>query len=69
MPIPDEKVEEVRTAADLVEVAEDYVQLKQSGSRYMGLCPFHKRGYTLVQRRSGPEPLLLLRLPGRGRCL
>jgi len=41
MPIPDEKVDEVRTAADLVEVAEDYVQLKQSGSRYMGLCPFH----------------------------
>jgi len=41
MPIPDEKVEEVRAAADLVEVAGDYVQLKQSGSRYMGLCPFH----------------------------
>jgi len=41
MPIPDEKVEEVRTSADLVEVSEDYVQLKQSGSRYMGLCPFH----------------------------
>ena len=41
MAIPDEKVEEVRTAADLVEVAGDYVQLKQSGSRYMGLCPFH----------------------------
>ncbi|MEF8864448.1 MAG: DNA primase [Salinibacter sp.] len=41
MPIPDEKVEEVRTAVDLVEVAEDYVQLDQSGSRYMGLCPFH----------------------------
>ncbi|WP_103028915.1 DNA primase [Salinibacter altiplanensis] len=41
MPIPDEKIEEVRTATDLVEVAEDYVQLKQSGSRYMGLCPFH----------------------------
>jgi len=41
MPIPDEKIEEVRTAVDLVEVAEDYVQLKQSGSRYMGLCPFH----------------------------
>ena len=41
MPIPDEKVEEVRTAVDLVEVADDYVQLEQSGSRYMGLCPFH----------------------------
>jgi len=41
MPIPDEKIEETRAAADLVEVAGDYVQLKQSGSRYMGLCPFH----------------------------
>jgi DNA primase len=41
MPIPDEKVEEVRAAADLVDVAGDYVQLKRSGSRFMGLCPFH----------------------------
>lgn len=41
MPIPDEKIEEVRLAADLVEVAGDYVQLKQSGSRYKALCPFH----------------------------
>ncbi|MFB6248552.1 MAG: DNA primase [Salinibacter sp.] len=41
MPIPDEKIEEVRAAADIVDVAGDYVQLKQSGSRFMGLCPFH----------------------------
>jgi DNA primase len=41
MPIPDEKIEEVRAAADLVDVAGDYVQLKRSGSRFMGLCPFH----------------------------
>jgi len=41
MPIPDEKVEEVRAAADVVDVAGDYVQLKRSGSRFMGLCPFH----------------------------
>jgi len=41
MPIPDEKIDEIRAAADLVDVAGDYVQLKQSGSRYMGLCPFH----------------------------
>ncbi|PQJ35755.1 DNA primase [Salinibacter sp. 10B] len=41
MPIPDEKVEEVRAAADIVDVAGDYVQLKRSGSRFMGLCPFH----------------------------
>jgi len=41
MPIPDEKIEEVRAAADVVDVAGDYVQLKRSGSRYKGLCPFH----------------------------
>jgi len=41
MSIPDEKVEEVRAAADIVDVANDYVQLKRSGSRFMGLCPFH----------------------------
>mgnify|MGYP006276245971 FL=1 len=41
MAIPDEKIEEVRAAADLVEVAEDYVNLKRSGKRYMGRCPFH----------------------------
>lgn len=41
MPIPDEKIEEVRASADIVDVASDYVQLKRSGSRFMGLCPFH----------------------------
>jgi DNA primase len=41
MPIPDEKIEEVRAAADIVDVANDYVQLKRSGSRFKALCPFH----------------------------
>src|SRR5699024_11488126 len=39
--IPDEKKEEVRGAADIVEVVEDYVKLKRSGSGWKGLCPFH----------------------------
>ncbi len=39
--IPDEKKEEVREAADLVEVAGDYVKLKRSGRSWKGLCPFH----------------------------
>jgi len=39
--IPDEKKEEVREAADIVEVISDYVKLKRSGSGYVGLCPFH----------------------------
>ncbi len=39
--IPDSKKEEVRDAADLVEVVSDYVKLKRSGSGFTGLCPFH----------------------------
>lgn len=39
--IPDEKKEEIRDAADLVEVVEDYVKLKRSGRSWKGLCPFH----------------------------
>ncbi len=39
--IPDDKKEEVRGAADIVEVVEDYVKLKRSGRSWKGLCPFH----------------------------
>jgi len=39
--ITDDKKEDVRAAADLVEVVGDYVKLKRSGSGYVGLCPFH----------------------------
>ncbi len=39
--ISDEKKEEIREVADLVEVVGDYVRLKRSGSGFVGLCPFH----------------------------
>lgn len=39
--IPDEKKEEIRERADLVEVVDDYVKLKRSGRSWKGLCPFH----------------------------
>ncbi len=39
--ISDEKKEEVREAADIVEVVGDYVKLKRSGSGFTGLCPYH----------------------------
>lgn len=39
--ISDEKKEEIRVAADIVEVVGDYVKLKKSGSGFAGLCPFH----------------------------
>lgn len=39
--ISDDKKEEVRDAADIVEVVGDYVKLKRSGSGFTGLCPYH----------------------------
>jgi DNA primase len=41
MRIPDDKVDEVKSATDIVEVVGDYVQLKRAGSNWKGLCPFH----------------------------
>ncbi len=39
--ISETKKEEVRDAADIVEVVSDYVKLKRSGSGFIGLCPYH----------------------------
>ncbi len=39
--IPDDKVEEVRTSTDIVDVVDSYVKLKKRGRNYLGLCPFH----------------------------
>ncbi|HBO83898.1 MAG TPA: DNA primase [Deltaproteobacteria bacterium] len=39
--IPQEKIDEIRERADIVEVISDYVSLKKTGKNYIGLCPFH----------------------------
>jgi DNA primase len=39
--IPEEKVNEVRQRASIVEVISDFVSLKKAGRNYLGLCPFH----------------------------
>ncbi|QYG92745.1 DNA primase [Iamia sp. SCSIO 61187] len=41
MGITDETVAEVRAKADIVHVAQNFMQLKKVGRRYSGLCPFH----------------------------
>lgn len=38
---PQSFIEEVRAAADIVTVIQDYVSLKKAGVNYKGLCPFH----------------------------
>lgn len=37
----DQKIEQVRQATDLVKLVSEFLPLKRSGSRWVGLCPFH----------------------------
>lgn len=39
--IPDDKVQEVRDKADIVDLIGRYVELRRAGANYKGLCPFH----------------------------
>jgi DNA primase len=39
--IPEEKIEEIRNAVDIVEVVGQHVKLRKRGKSYTGLCPFH----------------------------
>lgn len=39
---PEELIQEVAAANDIVDIIGGYVQLKKAGSRLVGLCPFHK---------------------------
>jgi DNA primase len=39
--IADDKVQEVRERAAILDVVADYVSLRKSGANYQGLCPFH----------------------------
>lgn len=40
--IPDEVVEQVRAAADVVAIISEFVPLKRSGGSWRGPCPFHQ---------------------------
>lgn len=39
--IPDEKVNQIRTETNIVDIVSQYVQLKKRGKNYFGFCPFH----------------------------
>ena len=51
---PEDIVEQVRLANDIVDVIGSFVTLKKRGSNYVGLCPFHneKTPSFTVQRSS-----------------
>lgn len=39
--IPENIINEIREAIDIVDVVSEYVQLKKQGRNFFGLCPFH----------------------------
>lgn len=41
MRIPETKIEEIRAAANIVDVISEFVRLRKRGKNYIGLCPFH----------------------------
>jgi len=52
--IPDEIIEQVRDAADLVGIIGEHVELKRSGSDYRGPCPFHggtHRNFAVIPKK------------------
>jgi DNA primase len=42
MRIPEQKIDEIRNSADIVDIISGYVQLKKRGKNFIGLCPFHQ---------------------------
>jgi len=40
--IPDDVIERIRSATDIVDLVGEYVQLKRAGANHQGLCPFHQ---------------------------
>jgi DNA primase len=52
--IPDETIEQVRDAADIVGLIGEAVQLKRTGADYRGSCPFHggtHRNFAVIPRK------------------
>lgn len=39
--LPDDKIQEVRSKADIVSIIGQYIPLTKKGKNYMALCPFH----------------------------
>ena len=53
--IPDDVVERIRDAADLLEIVQESVQLKRTGSDWRGPCPFHggtHRNFAVIPKKN-----------------
>ncbi|MBK6680549.1 MAG: hypothetical protein IPG53_11210 [Ignavibacteriales bacterium] len=68
MNIPEDKIQEIIQAADIVDVVSKYVRLRKTGINYKGLCPFHNEKDSLILRKCKKTDFLLFWLPQRGKC-
>jgi DNA primase len=41
MRIPENKIEEIRSAANIVDIISGFINLRKRGKNFIGLCPFH----------------------------
>ncbi|MDR3611586.1 MAG: DNA primase [Ignavibacteriaceae bacterium] len=41
MRIPENKIEEIRSAVNIVDIIAEFVNLRKRGQNFLGLCPFH----------------------------
>jgi DNA primase len=52
--IPEDKIAEIKNAADIVDIVSESVILKKAGKNYTGLCPFHSEktpSFTVSQEK------------------
>ena len=40
--VPQDKIEQIRAASDIVDIIGGYLPLKRAGGNFVALCPFHK---------------------------
>ena len=55
MRIPEEKIEEIRNTASIVDVISGYLPLRKRGRNFIGLCPFHPEktpSFTVSEEKS-----------------
>jgi DNA primase len=41
MRIPENKIEEIRSASNIVDIISEFINLRKRGKNFIGLCPFH----------------------------
>jgi DNA primase len=68
MNIPEDKIQEIIQAADIVDVVSKYVRLRKTGINYKGLCPFHNEKTPSFSVNAKKTDFLLFWLPQRGKC-